>query len=130
MIGSLARTLMKKAIQLAGDGTQEVSITILGDVVYDPATGEYTRSDSTMPIGRGLMGQVSEAEVAKYRLENTTHKATVSMVDYEASGSPQLPETSDRLLIDGVVWLVDKVRFGSMNQHICFYVCEANDIHV
>lgn len=125
MIGNLSKTLMKKAIRFAGDGTKSVTVSLLASSVYDPETGDYTAVNTDLVIGPALMGQVTETESTKYKLTTTTHKATVAMLDYEANGSPTLPEASDRILIDGKPWLIDKVRFGSMNQSITFYVCEA-----
>ena len=125
MVGSLSRILMKRAINFAGDGTKPVTLTILESTSYDPETGETTRSDSNYSLGRAIVGVVSEGEVAKHRLTATTHKAVVAMLDYEASGSPQLPKTSDTILLDTKPWLVDKVVFGSMNQSVIFYVSEA-----
>jgi len=125
MVGSLARTLMKKAIRFAGDGAKSVTVSLLASSEYDPETGEFVTINNDFTIGPALMGQVTESESVKYRLTTTTHKATVAMLDYEANGSPTLPESSDRILIDSKPWLIDKVRFGSMNQSITFYICEA-----
>lgn len=125
MMGSLARSLMKKAVAIAGDGTKEVTISVLLSADFDPDTGDVIRSDSSYSLGRAIVGVVGEAEVAKFRLTATTHKAVVAMLDYEASGSPQLPQTSDRILLAGKPWIIDKVRFGSMNQSIIFFVSEA-----
>lgn len=125
MIGTLAKTLMKKAIKFAGDGVKSVTVSLLASSEYDPETGAFVTVNNNFDIGKALMGQITEAESAKYKLTATTHKATVAMLDYEANGSPTLPDTSDRILIDNKPWLIDKVRFGSMNQSITFYVCEA-----
>jgi hypothetical protein len=125
MIGSLSRNLMKKAVQIAGNGTKPVTLTIVGPATYDPVTGEHTRTDITVAIGRAILGKVSEAEVAKFKLTTTSHSATVAMLDYEAAGSPTLPDTNDRILIDGIAWMIEKIVYGSMNQSIKFYVCEA-----
>lgn len=124
MVGSLAKTLMKTAIRFAGDGTKTVTVSILASSTYDPETGEYIAVNTDLLVGPALMGQITEAESTKYKLTTATNKATVAMLDYEANGSPDLPETSDRILIDGKEWLIDKVRFGSMNQSICFYISE------
>jgi len=125
MMGSLAKSLMKKAVALAGDGTKPCTIQILNSADFDPDTGVITRSDSSYSLGMAIVGVVSEAEIAKHRLTATSHKAVLAMLDYEAGGAPQLPETSDRILLDGKAWIVDKVRIGSMNQSIIFYVSEA-----
>jgi len=125
MMGSLARTLMNRAIAIAGDGTKDVSISLLLGSTYDPATGTYTADEDIRMIGRAVMGMISESEVNKYRLTNTTHKAVIAMVAYESAGNPPLPDPQDKILIDGKQWLIDKVQVGSMNQSIAFYVCEA-----
>lgn len=125
MMGSLAKSLMKKAVAIAGNGTKKITLTIIGPASYDPETGEHTRTDIAVPLGNAIMGRVSEAEVAKFKLTSTTHSATVAMLDYQAAGSPTLPDTNDRVLIDGVEWMIEKIVTGSMGQSIKFYVCEA-----
>jgi hypothetical protein len=92
---------------------------------YDPETGAITENRQEVLIGTALMGQVSTADVAKYRLENTSHKATIAMADYEANGSPELPDANDKVLINGSPWQVDKVLIGSMNQSITLFICES-----
>lgn len=122
MIGSLAKNLMQKVVHFAGDAAKAVTISILVSSDYDPETGAMTEVRTSVPVGKALMGQVSSADVAKHRLENTSHKATIAMADYSGV---DLPEPSDKILIDGSPWLVDKVIIGSMNQSITLFVCEA-----
>jgi hypothetical protein len=48
----------------------------------------------------------------------------VAYADYEANGSPVLPEPEDRISIAAKEWIIDKVVIGSMDQSIKFFVCE------
>lgn len=123
-LGSLARTLMKKTIAIAGNGTKEVSVTILEGTTYNTVDGTFTRTDESATIGKALLGVVSEMEAAKFKLEVTTHKLVVAMLDYEASGLV-LPLTSDKLTIGTAEWLIEKVIVGPFNEAVWFYVCAA-----
>jgi hypothetical protein len=124
MIGSLAKTLMQRAVRIAGDAAKDVQIVLLGPSVYDPVTGTSTRADETFTIGRGILARITEEDVAKYKLTKTTHKVTVAYEDYEANGAPELPTANDRVLIAGKEWMIDKIVTGSMEQSLKFFVCE------
>lgn len=124
MIGSLAKTLMQKAVAFSGDAAKPVTISILNSTDYDTETGTVSETRTDVLIGRALLGRVSEMDSKKYQLTNTTHKAIVAMLDYEAAGSPDLPEAEDRVLIDGVVFEVDRIVVGSMGQSILLFICE------
>ena len=124
MLGSLAKTLMQKAVRIAGDAAKDVDIVLLGTPVYDPETGTATRTDETFPIGRGILARITEEDVKKFNLVKTTHKVTVAYADYEANGAPELPTANDRVSIGGKEWLIDKVVVGSMDQSLKFFVCE------
>lgn len=124
MIGSLSKTLMQKAVAFAGDGAKPVSISILTSTDYDTETGEVITTRTEVPIGRALLGRISEADSKKLQLTNTTHKVIIAMNDYTAAGSPELPQSEDDILVGGVLYTVDRVVKGSMDQSLIFYICE------
>lgn len=120
-IGSLAKSLMKKTIAFSGDAAKEVNIVILGDVAYDPSDGSFTDTGSTVSMGRALFCTISEDEMMRARLDRATRKVVIDTITYNANVS-EPPETHDKLLIDGKVWLVEKMVTGSMEQSYIFYV--------
>lgn len=126
MMGNIARKMMQRVIKIAGnDATAEATISLLTGTVYDTHTGVMTRTDVPVKLGRAIVGVVSDADVAKFGLQSTTHKAVVAMLDYEASGSPKLPKAQDRILLNDKPWLLNKVVVGSLNQSLVFFVSEA-----
>lgn len=122
-IGSLAKSLMKKTVALAGDGTRNIEFTLLDEAVYDTVTGTFTRTDDTYSV-KALMGVVSEIEAAKYKLVNSSSKFVVSMLDYEAAGG-RMPATYDKAIVNGRDWLIEKVVIGPFDESLWFYGCEA-----
>jgi hypothetical protein len=124
-MGSIARRMMKKVVQVAGDATRAATISLLTAAIYDPVTGTMVRTDTPYLLGSAIVGVISDADMKKFNLQSTTHKAVLAMLDYEASGSPELPKAQDRILLDGTTWLIDKVIIGSMNQSIVFFVSSA-----
>lgn len=122
-LSSLAQTLMKKAVAVAGDGAREVSLELVSDTIYDPETGDFTTTNIIAPLGHALFGMISEAENVKHRLAVTTHKAVIPYTNWTESGQ-RYPEANDRVQIDGEVWEIERVAEDSMRASIILFMAK------
>lgn len=122
-LGTLAKSLMDKMIVAAGDGAVDVSVILLESVTYTP-DGDFTRTDITVPLGKALKGNVSEAQVAKYGLTSTSHAFLISTKAWEAAGARD-PDTYDSAIIGGVKWRIEKIVYGSFGESYLIFACLA-----
>ena len=80
--GSLAATLMQKATRLAGDGAGPITIHYLqGEPVYDPVTGTTSATKTDVTIQHTLVGDFSNDEIARYRVDTKTEKIIIARND-------------------------------------------------
>lgn len=124
-LGSLAKSLTKTMISVAGDGAKSISLVLLDEVTYT-LDGDFTQTSQTVSIGKALMGSVSEGFVAKYQLIATTHVFLVSWLDWQASGARN-PDAYDFAIIDGVKWNIEKIVEGSFQESFLIFAKPARE---
>lgn len=101
--GTLAKTLMQKAVRIGGDAAQSVTLLYIGQPVYDPGSGGSTTPTTPQAL-LAFFGSFSNIERARWGLNETAKKLVFANAD-----APSDVTSGDMVQIGTAYWSVSKV---------------------
>ncbi len=84
---------------------------------YDPASGKTTNVfQDSLPV-KVIPQAVTEEDRVRYNIQTSSRKVEIAAVDLLT-----IPDTTSRLILNGVEYIIEKVALKSLDSHVTLFV--------